>query len=142
MTPKQIAEQAGRTMWAEDHVSQGLGMRLLEIDVGYAKLAMEVEARHCNGHQILHGGIMFTFADSGSAFASNSRNQVAVSQHNIITYLASAQIGEGLIAEAREVALTGRNGIYDVRVVNQDNKPLAEFRGFTRLMDAVLFEQN
>jgi len=50
-------------------------------------------------------------------------------------------LGDTLTADAREVSLSGRNGIYDVTVINQDNKKIAEFRGMSRAINGNLFQE-
>ena len=111
------------------------------MDEGIASLILTVQAHHCNGHGICHGGIIFSLADSAFAFACNSRNQATVAQHNTISYIAPGQLGDTLTADAREVSLSGRNGIYDVTVINQDNKKIAEFRGMSRAINGNLFQE-
>ena len=49
-----------------------------------------------------------------------------------ISYLAGAQIGETLIAEAQETALVGRTGTYFVSVKTADGRHIAEFMGTSR----------
>ncbi|WP_293573746.1 hydroxyphenylacetyl-CoA thioesterase PaaI [Phaeobacter sp.] len=141
MTPKQRAERSAAAMWAEDRASQWAGLEIAEVDEGTATLQMTVAAHHCNGHGICHGGVTFLLADSAFAFACNSRNQATVAQHNVISYAAPGHLGDRLTAEAREVSLTGRSGIYDVTVTNQDGKKLAEFRGFSRAIKGQVFEE-
>jgi len=141
MTPQERAEASAKAMWADDGASQWLGMELVAVGEGTATLALTVEKHHCNGHGLCHGGITFSLADSAFAFACNSRNQKTVAQHNVISYTAPGHLGDRLKAEAKEVSLTGRSGIYDVRVTNQDNKVLAEFRGFSRAIGGTLFEE-
>ncbi len=142
MTPKERAEAAARAMWSDDRASAWLGMELLEVDEGRATLALTVERHHTNGHGICHGGITFALADSAFAFACNSRNQATVAQHNIISYLAPARLGDRLTARAVELSLQGRNGIYDVQVTNQDGTRIAEFRGFSRTIRGHLFNED
>lgn len=141
MTPKQRAERSARAMWQDDRASQWFGMRIVEVDEGRAVMDMTVAPEHCNGHGICHGGVTFTLADSAFAFACNSRNQVTVAQHNVISYLAPGHEGDVLTAVARETDLSGRNGIYDVTVTNQDGRKIAEFRGFSRAIRGTLFDE-
>ncbi|MBO9477052.1 hydroxyphenylacetyl-CoA thioesterase PaaI [Shimia sp. R11_0] len=141
MTPKQRAEQSAAALWAADHVSQNLGFEIINVEEGQAALRMVVREAHCNGHGICHGGITFTLADSAFAFACNSRNQATVAQHNSITYLAAAQMGDVLTAVAQEVCLSGRSGIYDVRVSNQENVAIAVFRGASRQIKDTVFKE-
>ena len=55
-----IAERASQVMFERDRASRGLGMRLLEIGPGHARLAMRVRQDMVNGHGICHGGFVFT----------------------------------------------------------------------------------
>ncbi|MEO3476566.1 hydroxyphenylacetyl-CoA thioesterase PaaI [Phaeobacter sp. CAU 1743] len=141
MTPKERAEKSSAAMWSSDNASKWAGMEIAEVDAGRAVLQLTVEAHHCNGHGICHGGVTFMLADSAFAFACNSRNQVTVAQSNSITYTAPGRLGDRLTADAREVSLTGRSGIYDVTVKNQDDLVIAEFRGLSRAIKGHLFEE-
>ena len=141
MTPKERAEKSAAAMWASDRASQHMGMAITEIDEGRAVLTMTVRPEHCNGHGICHGGVTFTLADSAFAFACNSRNLSTVAQHNMISYIAPGREGDILTADAREVSQTGRSGIYDVKVTNQDGAMIAEFRGFSRQIKGHLFDE-
>ena len=141
MTPKERAYKSAQAMWENDKASKWMGMQISNMDEGIASLILTVQAHHCNGHGICHGGIIFSLADSAFAFACNSRNQATVAQHNTISYIAPGQLGDTLTADAREVSLSGRNGIYDVTVINQDNKKIAEFRGMSRAINGNLFQE-
>jgi len=141
MTPKQRAERSAQALWEHDGASQGLGMKIVSVDEGTATLTLTVEKHHCNGHGSGHGGITFSLADSAFAFACNSRNQNTVAQHNSITYLAAANLGDELTAIATETSLSGRNGIYDVVVSNQDQIVIAQFRGLSRTIKGQLFDE-
>lgn len=139
MTPKEIARKTAKTMWLNDHSSQWVGLKLEDVDVGEASLSLKVEKHHTNGHGICHGGIIFTLADSAFAFACNSRNQAAVAQHNTITFLKPATLGDQLIARAHEISIAGRSGIYDATVQNQNGDIIAEFRGCSRSINGRVF---
>lgn len=124
-----LAELAGKTMWDRDAASQALGMKLSEIRPGYALMTMPVRRDMLNGHQTCHGGYIFMLADSAFAFACNSHNHNTVGAGCTIDYVAPGREGEMLVAEAVEQALTGKTGVYDVKVSNQDGRLLALFRG-------------
>lgn len=141
MTPQDRAQRAAAAMWAEDAASPWFGMTLGGVDEGRSEMGLTVQDHHANGHGICHGGVIFALADSAFAFACNSRNQRAVAQHNMISYVAPARIGDVLTATAIEVSLTGRSGIYDVRVCNQDGVCIAEMRGLSRAVKGRLFEE-
>ncbi len=141
MTPKQRAEKSAAAMWADDHASKWAGMEISHMDEGTATLQLTVAQHHCNGHGICHGGVTFMLADSAFAFACNSRNQSTVAQHNVISFTAPGRLGDQLTATAREVSLSGRNGIYDVTVTNQKGQTIAEFRGMSRAIKGQLFDE-
>jgi acyl-CoA thioesterase len=127
-------------MWARDDASKWLGVKLDAVGPGSASMSMAVEKHHTNGHDICHGGFIFALADSAFAFACNSYNQVAVAQHNTISFIAPSFQGDRLTAVAREVTRNGRSGLYDVRVTNQDGRLIAEFRGASRVIKGAHFE--
>jgi acyl-CoA thioesterase len=117
-------------MWAVDTATKDtMQMRLIAAAPGRAVIEMEVLALHLNGHQICHGGFIFTLADSTFAFACNSYNKVAVAAGCSIEFLIPARLGDVLTCTGQEQTLTGRHGIYDMRVENQRGDVVAMFRG-------------
>lgn len=127
--PQALAEAVGSAMYAVDAATQSLGMQVIEIAPGYARLIMPVRPDMLNGHQTCHGGFLFSLADSTFAFACNSRNVSTVASGCTIDFLAPGFAGDVLTAVAQERSLAGRTGVYDVTITNQDGKPLALFRG-------------
>ena len=142
MTPIDRAIRSAAAMWAADNASKWLGMTLDDVGPGTATLSMTVAEHHLNGHRICHGGFIFTLADSAFAFACNSYNRLAVAQENQITFLAPGQPREKLIAAARETALSGRSGVYDVTVTGQDDRKIAVFRGLSRVVKGQHFQED
>ena len=123
------AEKIAQAMWQEDIASRSLEMRLQAIGPGHASLTMKVTANMANGQRVCHGGFIFTLADSAFGYACNTHNQRTVSASCSIDYLAPAFIGDVLTAAATEVVRSGRRGIYDVTVANQNGETVALFRG-------------
>jgi acyl-CoA thioesterase len=141
---EELAARVAAAMWAEDTASAGLGMRLVSVGSGTAVLEMPVRDDMVNGHGMAHGGFVFTLADSAFAFACNSRNQVTVAQACDIVFIAPARRGDLLVAEARERASYGRNGIYDVTIRRgRGEHPdlVAEFRGRSRQLNGTIIEE-
>ena len=124
-TPNEVAE----SMYSRDRASQWLGLKIVDVREGYARMTMEVKSHMANGHDIGHGGLTFALADSTFAFACNSYNINAVAAACSIEFVAPTRVGDVLTATAQEQVLMGRNGIYDVRVTNQRNEVVALFRG-------------
>ncbi len=130
MSPHERAKKVGETMFAVDTASKDtLGMELLVCEPGRASIRMVVKPLHLNGHQICHGGFIFTLADSTFAFACNSHNKNTVAAGCSIEFLRPAHAGDVLTCEGVEQTLSGRHGIYDMRVSNQRGEVVAMFRG-------------
>jgi acyl-CoA thioesterase len=142
MTPQTRATKAAETMLAQDAASRGLGMQIATVAKGTATLTMRVRADMLNGHQICHGGYIFTLADSAFAFACNSYNRLTVAQQNQITYIAPGKAGELLTAVATETALSGRSGVYDVMVTGEDGRTVATMRGLSRTIKGQIFPED
>ena len=75
-------------------------MQVLAIGPGSATLAMTVREDMLNGHDICHGGLITTLADSAFAFACNAYNELTVASGFDVNLLAAAQLGDVLTASA------------------------------------------
>ena len=133
-----LARACADAMWKDDAATQSLGMQLISVAPGQAVITMTVTDRMVNGHKLCHGGYIFTLADSAFAFACNTYNQRTVAQHCAVTFLASAKLGDKLVARAVERQRSGRSGIYDVTVTREEGNVIAEFRGHSRTIEGEL----
>ena len=138
----QLATDCAERMWSEDRASQSLGMQIVSVTPGHAVLTMPVREDMVNGHDICHGGFIFTLADSAFAFSCNTYNRVTVAQAAKIDFLRPAVKGDVLRAESREVHRGARTGVYDVEVRRADGKLIACFRGNSHSSDKPLIEEN
>jgi len=142
MSPLEKARKVGETMFAVDTASKDtMGMELLACEPGRAVLRMEVKPLHLNGHQICHGGFIFTLADSTFAFACNSHNKNAVAAGCSIEFLRPSHAGDMLTCEGVEQTLSGRHGIYDMKVTNQRGEVVAVFRGKSAVIQGTVFPE-
>lgn len=130
MNEKELAARVGEAMFAVDRATKDLlGMELVSCEPGRAVMRMTVQAPMLNGHDICHGGLIFTLADSTFAYACNSRNLNTVAASCSIEFLKSGKEGDVLTCEGVERVLQGRHGIYDMTVTNQHGEVVATFRG-------------
>jgi acyl-CoA thioesterase len=130
MTEHELAAKVGATMFAVDRASKDfMQMELLTCEPGRAVMRMQVREPMLNGHQICHGGFIFTLADSTFAFACNSRNFATVASGASIEFLRPAHLGDVLTCEGVEQLVQGRHGIFDMKVSNQSGETVAMFRG-------------
>ncbi|MFO1219193.1 MAG: hydroxyphenylacetyl-CoA thioesterase PaaI [Burkholderiaceae bacterium] len=126
---QRTAERVRDGMIRNDRASRLLGMQVVEIRPGQARLAMTVRDDMLNGHDICHGGFIATLADSAFAYACNTYNEFTVASGFAVDLLAPARIRDVLTAACFEVNKAGRTGVYDCEVTNQRNELIAVFRG-------------
>lgn len=136
---QETAARSAAAMWADDNASRALGMVLDEVGPGRATLRMTVRQDMVNGHDIGHGGLTFTLADSAFAFACNSRNRRTVAAGADISFRAPTRLGDVLVARAVERSRDGRDGVYDVTVTVGDTV-VATFVGRSREIGGRLWE--
>ena len=129
--PQQLAEAATSELHARDRASHHLGITLDAVRPGYARMSMTVVEWMLQGHEMCHGGILFSLADTAMAFASNSHDVPHVALNANIDFLRPALLGDRLVAQAHEGNRTRRTGMYDVTVLNQRNETVCHFRGRT-----------
>jgi acyl-CoA thioesterase len=129
MNDLETARACCATMWQNDLASQELGITVAVIEPGVVEARFEVRRNMVNGHDICHGGYLFTLADTAFAFACNCYDRVTVAASASIEFIKPARFGDVLTARAAEVHRGGRTGIYDVRVTNQSAEAVAIFRG-------------
>lgn len=123
--PKKVVDR----MYNNDPFSQWLGIERLEDGFGRSVLRMTVRKEMLNGFDIAHGGITYSLADSALAFASNSHGRMSVSVDTSISHLESLREGDVITAVAEEVSLGNKIGLYHIRIINQDDKLVAQFKG-------------
>ncbi len=126
---QQLADACCAFMYAKDHCVLNLGIEPLTVQPGSAVFSMTVRKDMVNSHGTCHGGIIFCLADASFGYACNSRDQHSVASACSIDFIKPAMLHDRLTARAAERSLTGRIGIYDVDIVNQDGDLIAHFRG-------------
>jgi acyl-CoA thioesterase len=105
-----------------------LGIQVLEVRDGYAKLSLKVTKHHTNALGAAHGGAIFALGDCAFAEACNFGENVAVAIQVSINFLKPAFEGDMLTAEAIRVSDGRKLGLYQVTISKQDKK-IAVFSG-------------
>ncbi len=121
--------ESGKERMAEDALARYLGIELRELKPGYARATMEIRPEHLNGVGLTHGGAIFSLADLVFAAASNSHGNVALGLNVNINYLKATKLGETLSAEAKEVHLTAKTGVYRMEVKDSKSEKVAVAEG-------------
>lgn len=97
-----------------------LGIDVLEVKPGYARVAMRFKPEMQNIFGMLHGGAIFSLLDEAFQLACNARGEVAVAQQVNTYFLAAASAGASLIAEAKELNATRKTALYEIIVFETD----------------------
>ena len=117
-----------KAFFANDAWAKESGIELMEVSTGRSKIRMKIEKRHMNGHATVHGGAIFTLADTAFALASNSHGIPAAAINAHISYVKSATAGS-LYAEATESSLSPKIATYSVIVTDDNGEKIALFEG-------------
>src|SRR5581483_5821700 len=129
MSKKELAEKVVDTMYTNDWFSQWLGIERITVNPGHCVLRMKIRKEMLNGFAIAHGGITYSLADSALAFASNSHGRKSVSIETSISHLESLKEGDVITAEAEEINVSNKIGVYHINITNQEGKKVALFKG-------------
>ena len=123
------SEKIVDTMYQNDAFSQWLGIEIIDVSEGFCQLKMTVRKEMLNGFQIAHGGIVYSLADSGLAFASNSHGRKSLSVETSISHTVSIKEGDVLTVATKELSLSDKIGVYLITIINQSNEDVAYFKG-------------
>ena len=94
-------------------------LKLIDLQEGYAKVAMLFTEDMENIFGMAHGGALFALIDEAFEVASNSHGTMAVALNMNINYIATPAKGSYLTAEARELNKTRKTATYDIRVSDE-----------------------
>ncbi|TFD53334.1 hydroxyphenylacetyl-CoA thioesterase PaaI [Cryobacterium frigoriphilum] len=132
LAPDSHGTPGSHGMMARDRASAALGMVVLSHEPGLVQVSMLIRDDMLNGFDVAHGGIVFALADTAFAIACNDDHHVTLAAGADITFLRPSRSGQTLTATAVLRIKSGRSGIYDVRITDEHNVTIAEFRGRSR----------
>ena len=127
MSSSDTLEKA-KEFFAADSFARENGMELVAVSSGRATVSMKVSDRHLNSHGTVHGGALFTLADTAFAIASNSHGIPAAAINAHISYLTAAREGI-LTAEAEEFTKNPKLASYTVVITDDEERRIAIFQG-------------
>jgi acyl-CoA thioesterase len=125
ITPQEVL----KIMVARDRFTAWLGLKIDEVREGYCRLHYIVKEDMLNGFERIHGGVLFSAADSAFAFACNSHGLITVALDVSITFTRPALVGDKLYVEAIEIHLGNKTGLYDIRTTNEKGELVCQFKG-------------
>ena len=113
-----------------------LGMSLVELSPGYAKVKLELKREFLNWDNMIHGGVIATVLDQAFGCACNTLENIHVAVQMNIQFLAAAKVGETLYAESRVLHAGKRVGASEMTVFDSEGKTIARATGTTVSMGA------
>jgi len=118
--------EAIRRAVEREPMAQRMSMKLVELEKGYSAVEMTYDpATMDNIYDRAHGGAIFSLIDEAFETVSQTEGTIAVALNVNVTYVSSPEAGARLRAEAREISRTKKTAIYDIKVIDQDNRIIA-----------------
>jgi acyl-CoA thioesterase len=111
---------------SEDAFARQIGMKLIELQPGFARATLPITDETVNIYQMAHGGAIFSVADQACEAAGNTFEDPAVAIQNSIHFLAAGKSGDFLEATAKVTNRSNRIGLIEFEVKNQEELLLAK----------------
>ncbi len=105
-----------------------MGMVVTAVSDGYAKVEMKIEETHGNPIGAVHGGVIFSLADTTGGIAATSKGNYVTTVTGDINYLNPAMNVKKLVADTRELKAGKNILVYDVTVRDEKGTVIAEAR--------------
>lgn len=99
---------------------QSNDMRVVEVRKGYARVEMIIDQHILNVHGFVHGGAVYSLADTAAGAASFATGRDSVTLTGTINYIKPGKGGK-LIGIATEISHGRTTGVYEVFIYNDDS---------------------
>jgi acyl-CoA thioesterase len=103
--------------------SQGLNMKLIELEDGHSVVEMIYDPEKMNNmHDGAHGGALFGLMDEAFEMACHTKGNIAVALNMNVTFVTSPKPGSKLRAEANQVSETRKTASFDIKITDEEGK--------------------
>ena len=128
---KEIADRLAefRANVEREPISSFLGMKLVELDRGYARVTMKMRPEHLTFNGYVFGGIIMCLADQAFACAANSVGRTSIATQFNMHFIAGPHPNDELAAECRFVRTGRRVDVCEMTVTDQEGKLIATATG-------------
>lgn len=114
---------------ASEPFAQKMGMRLVDLKLGYSKVEMDYNPESMNNiYDRAHGGAIYALIDEAFETSCQTHGTVAVALNVSVSYTASPEPGVRLTAEAKEISRTKKIAHYDISVTDENGNLIATSR--------------
>lgn len=110
----------------ENRFGNLVGMTIAEASDGYARGELKVRPEHLNPLGTVHGGCLYTLADSIGGTASATRGTITPTVSSDMHFLNAARDTDTLICEAREVKRGRTISVYAIEIRSDSGKLIAD----------------
>lgn len=108
---------------SDNHFLQSSRMRVTEVRDGFASVEMDIDEQILNIYGKVHGGALFSLADTAAGAASFTTGQESITLNASINYIRPG-MGGRLIAHATRISAGRNTGVYEVFIYNDHEKLL------------------
>jgi len=118
-----------RQLVGSDPMSRHLGFELIELDEARAVTRYRPKAEHLTALGRVQGGAIFSQADHAIAIAASTLGGTVVTIEVKINFLAPAEAGDVLIAEAKALDIKRKLSLWQVEVRKESKEVVAICQG-------------
>lgn len=120
-----------RRRFDDSPYAHSMGMKLVELSKGYAKVKLELKKEFLNWENLIHGGVIASLLDQAFGCSLNTLENIYVAVQLNINYLSAAPVGETLYAESRVIYAGKKLGVSEMSVIDSKEKTIARATGTT-----------
>ena len=120
-----------RKRFDDSPYAHSMGMKLVELSKGYARVKLELKKEFLNWENLIHGGVIASLLDQAFGCSLNTLENIYVAVQLNINYLAAAPVGETLHAESKVIYAGKKLGVSEMTVVDSKGKTIARATGTT-----------
>ncbi len=120
-----------RKRFDDSPYAQSMGMKLVELSKGYARVKMELRKEFLNWENLIHGGVIASLLDQAFGCSLNTLDNIYVAVQLNINYFSAPSVGETLFADSKVQYAGKRLGVSEMTVVDSKGKTIARAMGTT-----------
>ena len=110
-----------------DKFAELTGIELIIDQDGKPAASLKIGEQHLNGLKTAQGGCIFTLADYAFALACNSDGRISVALNLSVSFINASRRGDTLTTRVVELSRRRVISVYEITVVNQEEKTIARF---------------
>ncbi len=108
-----------------------MGMKLVDLSKGYARVKLELKKEFLNWENLIHGGVIASLLDQAFGCSLNTLDHIYVAVQLNVNYLSAAPVGETIYAESKVIYAGKKLGVSEMTVSDSKGKTIARATGTT-----------